>query len=336
MLEFHHDKSEKIDISFFGNKWSDNTHTNMIPSWWSRIDEYCVDQIESEQDLIHSRAEASINAKKIDAINIGIAGFQLGKMQIIECELSDQKICIAGIFIPVVRESEGEKLVFKTFLDSITAIQNAQGLVSKSDTAQAVKMFKFVEAAFGIPQLIGIMTGRQGRFKLIFGNMPDSAKIKTMLQSKFYPEKTCVFINTFISVVNAVRLIHGISAARMCLDLNPQTGTIDKRLCIEIMPSRPAKETKMWSILAQIEKICHLDSEQVQHVRQTHQRLPVGFKPDPILAMLSKAFGPPKQNLSRECSSRKLARLSHYKICMEPRKMITIKSYSYLIDTPLD
>lgn len=336
MLEFHHDKSEKIDISFFGQRWSSYTQENMIPPWVQRIDEFCVDQVESEQELIQSRPKSSINAKKLDTINIKKARFQLGKINIIECELSAQKICTAGIFIPVIYEKESKKPVFKTCLDAIIAIQNAQNLASTSDTNQVVKMFKFIESAFGIPILIGIMTGRQDRFKLIFRNIPDSAKLKNILQSKFCPEKSSVFIDTVISVANEVMRIQDIGIARMCLDLNPQAGTIDNRLCIEIMPSHPNTETKTWGILTQIEKICHLDSKEVQHVRQTHRHLPIGFKPDPILSMLSKAFGVTKQNSSSKCATSKSVKLSHYKICIEPRKAITIKSYSYLKDTPLD
>ena len=336
MLEFHHDKSDRVDVSFLSNRWSNCTQENIVPPWWSRIDESCLDQVESEQDLIHSRTEPSINSGKLDAADIKAAGFHLGKSQFLECELSGRAICAAGIFIPVIREEDSKKPLFKTCLDVIVLIQNAQGQAGKSDINQALKVFEFVEMVIGVPQFIGVMTGRQGRFKLVFGTMPDSGKIKKILQSKYYPEESSVFINRFTSVANAVALIPGVSAARICLDLNPLAGTVDSRLCIEIMPSHPTTETRRWSILEQLEIICHLDSDEVQHIRQTHRHLPIGFKPDPILTMLSTSFGVPQQNSSSECSSCKSAKLSHYKICIEPRKTITIKSYSYLVNAPLD
>ena len=39
LLEFHHDGSDMIDISFFGKNWSEVIKKDIFPSWWGEVED---------------------------------------------------------------------------------------------------------------------------------------------------------------------------------------------------------------------------------------------------------------------------------------------------------
>ena len=118
-LEFHHDKSEIVDISFFGNEWSKKIQKNIMPEWWAEIEKICLESSGHSGDFggsLFSSNDSSSGRLTTHATSV----LQLRGDHIIECEARNGQISVAGIFSPLSHEiHEDAQPVFSSVFDVV-------------------------------------------------------------------------------------------------------------------------------------------------------------------------------------------------------------------------
>ncbi|AII43649.1 hypothetical protein KR100_09780 [Synechococcus sp. KORDI-100] len=331
LLEFHHDGSDMIDISFFGKNWSEVFKKDIFPSWWGEIEDLCISYPELDNDPV-GNPFMSIASKKDssgDQASTNKSVLQLIDDQFVECEIRDDHPRTAGIFVKTTKKIlDKEKPFFSSTFDVILVIQKIADNVLFENKAKAQAMINRLVDGLNDPVYIGIMVGRSHNLKLIFGNIESAANTKKILESECMFQGDFKYLSQLNAVVSDLVKIKDANI-RPCLDIDLLTNTINPRVCFEVFPVKRFAETRNWKVLEKIALICDLNPQDIVHVRTTHQHLPIGKKTDPLAAMLIQKMStqPQKRDNNR---IDKRATLSHYKICIEPEKACKIKSYAYI------
>ena len=331
-LEFHHDGSEMIDISFFGKNWSRSIRDDIMPPWWSKAEDLCVNVSELGKDLDGNpfSSSASKNDSSHRQACTNANGLQLSDYQIIECEIRDGQPRTAGIFIKLIKGmDDNDKPSFSAAFDAISGIQRITSMPLFDDKSKAQTTINRLVNDLDDPIYIGIMVGRSHNLKLIFHRLEAAVNMKKILEPQPLPYKASSYLDQINAMVNELVEIDD-AVVRPCLDINLQTNIISPRVCFEVIPIKPNVETASWQILERLALVCGLNPLDIVHVRATHQHLPIGQKSDPIVTMLIQKISTPLQKRDIDGVRKKLATLSHYKLCMEPGKVCRIKSYAYV------
>ena len=333
LLEFHHDGSDAIDISFFGKNWSEGIKQDIFPSWWGEVEDLCINSSGLHKDC-DGNPFVSIASKKDSSDHQASSNksvLQLIDDQIIECEIRDDHPRTAGIFVKTTRQIvDKEKPVFSSTFDVILEIQKISDDVLFNNKANAQAMINRLVHGLDDPVFIGIMVGRSHNLKLVFNKIESAVDMKNILESAcmFHGHsKHLIQLNAVVSDLVEIED----AVIRPCLDLDLQTNRINPRVCFEVFPVKPINETRNWKVLEKLALICDLNPQEIVHVHSTHQHLPIGKKADPLVTMLALKMSTQPQERENERVDKKLARLSHYKICIEPGKACTIKSYAYIL-----
>ena len=328
-LEFHHDKSEIVDISFFGHEWSKKIQKNIMPEWWAEIEKICLEPSGHSGDFggsPFSRNDSSSGRLTTHSTS----ALQLRGDHIIECEARNGQISVAGIFIPLVHEiHEDAQPVFSSVFDVVLEIQRAQSESSIKQQNGFKSLISSLVQVLGEPVNLGVMVGRPQDLKLIFDCLKSPVDIRKALGDEYCINLPPEFLNQVNSAVLGLLKVSNI-AFRLCLDINSQRAAIAPRFCLEIFPLQAISETRNWSVLDQLADIFGLTMSATLHVRFVHQHLPIGQKLEARLVDMMQGRFDFSQKMVSKHEYQQAAVLSHYKICLEPGKDSTIKSYAYV------
>ena len=328
-LEFHHDKSEFVDISFFGYEWSKKIQKNIMPEWWSEVEKICLEPSAHNGDFGGSRFSGndSISGR---LTNHATSTLQLLGDHIIECEARNGQISVAGVFISLSHEiQEHAKPVFSSAFDVICEIQRAKSESSIKHQHGLKSLISSLVQVLGQPVNLGVMVGRSQDLKLIFGCLKNPIDICKALGVEYCINMPAEFLNQVNSAVAGLLKLSDITF-RLCLDMNLQRAAIAPRFCFEIFPSNPMSETRNWFVLDQLADLFGLTLSAVTHVRFVHQHLPIGQKLDARLVDMMQGLFDFSQKTVTKHEYQQAAVLSHYKICLEPGQDVIIKSYAYI------
>lgn len=332
LLEFHHDGSDAIDISFFGKNWSEGIKKDIFPSWWGEVEDLCINSSGLDKDS-NGNPFMSIASNKDSSGHQASSNksvLQLRDDQIIECEIRDDHPRTAGIFVKTTRRIvEIKKPFFPSTFDIILEIQKIADNVLFNNKANAQAMINCLVHGLDDPVYIGIMVGRSHNLKLIFNKIESAVNMKNILETAYMFHGHSKHLSQLNAVVSDLVEIED-AVIRPCLDIDLQANTISPRVCFEVFPSKPINETRNWKVLERIALICDLNPQEIVHVHSTHQHLPIGKKVDPIAAMLTQKMSTQPLKRDNDRIDKKQAVLSHYKICIEPGKACRIKSYAYI------
>ena len=333
LLEFHHDGSDAIDISFFGKNWSEGIKKNIFPSWWGEVEDLCINSSGLDKDSDCNPFVSSIASEKDSSDHQASSNknvLQLRDDQIIECEIRDDRPRTAGIFVKTTRRIvDKEKPFFSSTFDVILEIHKLANNILFNNKANAQAMINCLVHGLGEPVYIGIMVGRSDNLKLIFNEIKSAVNMKNILETAHIFHGHSKHLIQLNAVVTDLVEIED-AVIRPCLDIDLQTNTINPRVCFEVFPIKPINETRNWKVLERIALICDLNPQEIVHVHSTHQHLPIGKKIDPIAAMLTQKMSTQPQKRDNDRIDKKQAVLSHYKVCIEPGKACKIKSYAYI------
>ncbi|KZR93626.1 hypothetical protein MITS9509_00218 [Synechococcus sp. MIT S9509] len=328
-LEFHHDKSEFVDISFFGHEWSEKIQKNIMPEWWSEIEKICLEPSGRSGDFGGSvfSGNDSISGR---LANHATSTLQLLGDHIIECEARNGQISVAGVFISLSHEiQEHAKPVFSSAFDVICEIQRAKSESSIKHHYGLKSLISSLVQVLGEPINLGVMVGRSQDLKLIFGCLKSPIDIRKALSVECCVKVSAEFLDQVNSAAVSLLKVSDITF-RLCLDMNLQRAAIAPRFCFEIFPSQVMSETRNWLVLDQLADIFGLTMSATKHVRSVHQHLPIGQKLDARLVDMMQGRFDFSQKMVSKHKYQQAAVLSHYKICLELGKDITIKSYAYV------
>lgn len=311
VVEFHHDKHDRIDFSLGLRSGAAVISNQIAPPWWSLYIEKCNPLRETPDYSKTALSEEISLGTNLEAKDPQLSCI-LPDYHFWEFDCSGNSNKLAGIFQKVWKSTSCHP---ESLIERLEELLKIQGTSIKSNDCK--KMLLDICSSLGCPTWIGFMIGREETLKLIFSlDFRHSDTPGTTFLQWFSHE----FMMEYKRAASALESIDGIHV-RPCLDVTLDRPQNYPRVCFEIFMTHPAKEAKDWKILERIADVFSLEPQLISNIKSTHISLPFGLKDTPFSHLFPDSKMPFKIIAANLC---------HFKICLIPRCPPKLKTYIHV------